>query len=44
MLTPHISAGTRDALGHKMTALFENIDRFRRGEPLHNEVDLTAAA
>ncbi|MEE4213131.1 MAG: NAD(P)-dependent oxidoreductase [Parvularcula sp.] len=44
MLTPHISAGTRDALGHKMTALFQNIERFRQGEPLHNEIDLTAAA
>lgn len=44
MLTPHISAGTRDALGHKMTALFANIDRFRRGEPLANEVDLSAQA
>lgn len=44
MLTPHISAGTRDALGHKMTALFRNIERFRRGEPLENEIDLTAPA
>ena len=40
-LTPHISAGTRDALGHKMAALFANLDRFRRGEPLANEVDLS---
>ena len=44
VLTPHISAGTRDALGHKMTALFANIDRFRRGEDLHNEVDLAGSA
>jgi phosphoglycerate dehydrogenase-like enzyme len=44
VLTPHISAGTRDALGHKMTALFANLERFRRGEPLHNEVDLSAAS
>lgn len=41
-LTPHISAGTRDALSHKMTALFANIDRFRRGEPLANEVSLAS--
>lgn len=39
-LTPHISAGTRDALGHKMDALFANLRRFRAGEPLANEVDL----
>ncbi|PRY22126.1 D-3-phosphoglycerate dehydrogenase [Aliiruegeria haliotis] len=39
-LTPHISAGTRDALGHKMTALFANIDRFRNGDALANEVTL----
>ena len=39
-LTPHISAGTRDAMGHKMTALFANLDRFRRGQPLANEVNL----
>ncbi len=44
VLTPHISAGTRDALDHKMTALFANVDRFRRGEPLANEVDLSASA
>ena len=43
-LTPHISAGTRDAMGHKMTALAANLERFRRGEPLANEVDLGAVA
>ena len=41
-LTPHISAGTRDAFRRKMTAIFANIDRFRQGAPLHNEVDLGA--
>lgn len=40
MLTPHISAGTRDAMGHKMAALFANVARFRDGEPLRNEVEL----
>ena len=40
MLTPHISAGTRDAMGHKMTALFANIARFQNGRPMSNEVDL----
>lgn len=39
-LTPHISAGTRDALGHKMRAIVENLERFRAGEALRNEVDL----
>ncbi|WP_197916412.1 NAD(P)-dependent oxidoreductase [Thiosulfatihalobacter marinus] len=43
MLTPHISAGTRDAMGHKMTALFANLARFRAGEALNNEVALVPA-
>jgi phosphoglycerate dehydrogenase-like enzyme len=38
VLTPHISAGTRDALKTKMRALFANVERFFRGEPLHNRV------
>lgn len=40
VVTPHISAGTRDALRTKMAALFANVARFVRGEPLRNEVDL----
>jgi phosphoglycerate dehydrogenase-like enzyme len=40
VLTPHISAGTRDALKTKMRSLFENIRRFFDGEPLENEVKL----
>ena len=40
VLTPHISAGTRDALKTKMRALFQNIQRFFNGEPLENQVDL----
>jgi phosphoglycerate dehydrogenase-like enzyme len=39
ILTPHISAGTRDALTTKMKAIFANIARFYRGEPLKNLVD-----
>jgi len=39
-LTPHIAAGTRDAMRHKMRALFDNLDRFRSGAPLANEVEL----
>jgi len=38
VLTPHISAGTRDALTTKMRALFANVERFYRGEPLANRV------
>ncbi len=38
VLTPHISAGTRDALAAKMHALFANVRRFYRGEPLANRV------
>jgi len=37
-LTPHISAGTRDALATKMRALFANVERFYRGEPLAHRV------
>jgi phosphoglycerate dehydrogenase-like enzyme len=38
VLTPHIAAGTRDALSTKMQALFANVQRFYRGEPLNNRV------
>jgi phosphoglycerate dehydrogenase-like enzyme len=40
VLTPHISAGTRDALKSKMTAIAANIERFYAGEPLVNQVAL----
>ena len=39
-LTPHISAGTRDALKTKMRALFQNVQRFFNGQALENQVDL----
>jgi len=39
VLTPHIAAGTRDALVAKMDACFENMQRIIRGEP---PVDLVA--
>jgi len=38
VLTPHISAGTRDALRTKMMAIAANIRRFYAGEPLENQV------
>jgi phosphoglycerate dehydrogenase-like enzyme len=38
VLTPHISAGTRDALATKMRAIFANVERFYRGEALANRV------
>jgi lactate dehydrogenase-like 2-hydroxyacid dehydrogenase len=38
VLTPHISAGTRDAFATKMQAVFANLHSFFAGEPLENEV------
>jgi len=38
VVTPHISAGTRDAMQQKMSAIFDNLRRFFRGEPLRNRV------
>lgn len=38
VVTPHISAGTRDALAEKMRSVFSNIERFYRGQPLENQV------
>lgn len=38
LITPHISAGTRDALITKMQSAFANLVRFTRGEPLQNVV------
>jgi len=40
VLTPHISAGTRDALKTKMRALFQNVQRFFKGETMENQVHL----
>lgn len=40
VLTPHIAAGTSDAMCQKMRALFDNLRRFERGEPLKNRVEL----
>lgn len=38
VLTPHISAGTRDAMTAKMTAIFDNLERFFAGGALENRV------
>jgi phosphoglycerate dehydrogenase-like enzyme len=38
IITPHIAAGTRDALAAKMRAAFANLLRFTRGEVLQNVV------
>ncbi|MEQ1824458.1 MAG: 2-hydroxyacid dehydrogenase [Pirellula sp.] len=38
ILTPHIAAGTRDALCGKMQAVFANLQRYTRNEPLKNLV------
>lgn len=39
VLTPHISAGTRDAFETKMQALFANLERFFAGRPVEDEID-----
>ncbi len=44
VLTPHISAGTRDAFLEKMRFVFGNLDRFWRGETVENLIDLSEAA
>jgi phosphoglycerate dehydrogenase-like enzyme len=44
VLTPHISAGTRDAFVAKMGFVFANLARFWGGEPVENLVDLSNAA
>lgn len=40
VLTPHISAGTRDALVDKMRHVFDNLERFFRGLPMENAIDM----
>lgn len=40
VLTPHIAAGTRDAMRQKLDAVFANLRRFWRNEPLINQVML----
>jgi len=38
ILTPHIAAGTVDALREKMASVVENLQRCLRGEPIHDRV------
>jgi phosphoglycerate dehydrogenase-like enzyme len=38
VLTPHIAAGTVDALTEKMQAVFANMQRCLRGEPIHDRI------
>jgi phosphoglycerate dehydrogenase-like enzyme len=40
VLTPHIAAGTRDAFLEKMTFVFDNLERFWRGETVENLIEL----
>lgn len=44
VLTPHISAGTRDAFETKMRAAFDNLRRFFAGAPIDNEVAIERPA
>ena len=39
--TPHIAAGTRDALATKMTAAFANMQRVAQGQAPRNQVVVT---
>jgi D-3-phosphoglycerate dehydrogenase len=38
VLTPHIAAGTVDALTEKMRSIFGNLQRFAAGEPIQDRV------
>lgn len=38
VLTPHIAAGTVDALREKMASVFANLQRFARNEPIQDRV------
>jgi phosphoglycerate dehydrogenase-like enzyme len=38
VLTPHIAAGTVDALTEQMRSVFENLRRCAAGEPIHDRV------
>ncbi|WP_419897923.1 2-hydroxyacid dehydrogenase [Roseomonas sp. USHLN139] len=42
VLTPHVAAGTYDAMQAKVEGATANLARFFRGEALHDEIDLTA--
>jgi phosphoglycerate dehydrogenase-like enzyme len=44
LITPHIAAGTCDALRTKMRAAFANLTRFAQGEPLRHVVADSVAA
>ena len=42
IITPHTSWSSGRVLDRSIELFCENLDRFRRGEPLHNLVDLGA--
>jgi len=44
VLTPHISAGTRDAFDEKLSAAFGNVESFFAGRPIRNQVALQGQA
>jgi len=44
VLTPHISAGTRDAFEEKLTAALGNVEAFFAGRPIRNAVVLPGVA
>jgi len=44
VLTPHISAGTRDAFEEKLSAALGNVEAFFAGRPIRNAVSLPGVA
>lgn len=39
ILSPHVAGTTRESVGRMMTAAFENLQRFSRGEPLNDVIN-----
>lgn len=44
VLSPHVAAGTRDAIRTKMRAIADNVGRMLAGEPLRHAVAEAASA
>lgn len=42
IVTPHVSAGTRDAFVTKLDFVFRNLEAFFEGRPIENQVDYAA--
>ena len=42
IVTPHVSAGTRDAFVTKLDFVFQNLEAFFDGRPIENQIDYVA--